>query len=149
MTVIGLLTYHDFLAQLERDGQTKPIRLQAHRRDSESGPPQRAAQHTFFVELATETLDEDIIICRFITAQITSTTIIPPAKLKRFQALNERAADLLKQDLVANGFSVDPGLVQLNQTVTIVTAWPDCWANLTVPETPSPPLEGIEGGPEQ
>lgn len=152
MSIIGFLSYPDFLAELVQDSQPKPLRLQAYNRNQQL-KPQPLKQFTFLVDLSTENLDGDIILCRFITA--TCQVLITrtgdswqfldedKTRLTRLTRRNDHAADLLKKDLVHCGFHVSPGLIQLTEDVSIETAWPACWDDLN--KAP-PPVGGAEGG---
>lgn len=143
MSIIGYLTYDDFLKEIEADHPDKPVRIQHYRKVSRDDR-YPIEQNTFLVECAVENRDEDTLLCRFKIALVTTYTTGSRPELDHALAQTERAATLLNGDLVERGFATATGLIQTSQEVNIITSWPDFWTDENLNHHPIPTPEGAD-----
>lgn len=120
-TVIGFLTYENFLAEMQAAG-IKTVRLQDYyrRRDAGNGLPWT----DFYVELAAaQGQGNEVYACRFHIGGGLNTEMDQPCR-QRDQANSEWVMGFLRQDLEGKGFQVRPGIITAAKEAEIITEGP-------------------------
>jgi len=105
-TVIGFLTYKDFLTEVQ-DAGVKTVRLQDYyrQRDGGNGLPWT----DFYIELAA-TQNDEVYVCRFRIGGGPDMEMDQPRR-QRDQDNSEKAMGILRQDMEDKGFQVRPGIM--------------------------------------
>lgn len=116
MSVVGFLTYQDFLIelkQLPKNGTTgRIIRVQDYYRIHHV--PQMPASVKFFVLIAVDT-GPDVLVCRLLTG---SAKKYDRENVARMERRNKWAAWMIKDNLektLGGGFEIRPGIIAASQ----------------------------------
>ena len=121
MSVIGFLTYEDFLKEIQEAG-VKTVRLQDyHRRQDVSGLPWL----DFYIDLAA-VRGEETYVARF---ALGGAWDMEMDHHRQGQARENaaKAVEFLRRDLEARGLRVRPGLIAAVADVRVITDAPWRW----------------------
>lgn len=113
MAVIGFFSYTDFLSELKSTPLWgEAVRVQQYHESAVADRNLPLAWYTFYVEAAVHLTDvNQTLVCRFVTGKVNTMGDHNREKLVELDKRNRRGANMLREALRAEGFTVRPGLI--------------------------------------